>query len=414
MTFHLARFALPLLLALPVAAQAATLEQMAGQMIVVGFQGDDAGDADVVALTEALGAGRLGGVMFLKLNVKSQAAVREMNEAFRAALSDPNYAVYFDALTTNLRVPNVRRAIAAGKHIYVEKPIATSTADALALAREATAAGVKNGVVQDKLWLPGLLKLKYLIDTGFFGRILSVRGDFGYSYYASGRTINELIREHWPHSIQVGLMTLAFSAVVGLTLGIISAMNPGKWPDYLGTGVSLFCMTVPSFVFAKLMQYVVAVKLGWLPTSGWEGWAEPKYWVMPVLANSLGPVLVLQRYTRSAISDVMRSNYVRTARAKGLSERRVALIHIFKNALTPVVTVAGPMTASLITGSIFIEGIFRIPGLGWYTNVALGRRDYPLILASTLLWTTLISITYFITDIIYALLDPRVAFVKER
>lgn len=261
-----------------------------------------------------------------------------------------------------------------------------------------------------------LLEKKYGLDKPVWQQYwlflkAALQGDFGYSYYASGRTINELIREHWPYSIQVGLLTLAFSAVVGLGLGIISGMNPGRWPDYLGTGVSLFCMTVPSFVFAKLMQYIFAVKLGWLPTSGWEG---PKYWVLPVLANSLGPVLTLQRYTRSAISDVVRSNYVRTARAKGLSERKVTLIHIFKNALTPVVTVAGPMTASLITGSIFIEGIFRIPGLGWYTNVSIGRRDYPLIMASTLIWTTLISITYFVTDIIYALLDPRVAYVKER
>jgi len=239
----------------------------------------------------------------------------------------------------------------------------------------------------------------------------AVRLDFGYSYYASGRSVIELVREHWPYSIQVGLMTLAFSSVVGLALGIVSAMNPGRWPDYLGTGVSLFCMTVPSFVFAKLMQYVLGVKLNLLPTQGWDG---PEYWIMPVLANSLGPVMTLQRYTRAAVSDVMRSNYVRTARAKGLSERKVTLVHIFKNALTPVVTVAGPMTASLVTGSLFIEGIFRIPGLGWYTNVSIGRRDYPLILASTLLWTTLISITYFITDIVYALLDPRVAYVKER
>jgi oligopeptide transport system permease protein len=261
-----------------------------------------------------------------------------------------------------------------------------------------------------------LLEKKYGLDKPVWHQYwlflkAALQGDFGYSYYASGRTINELIREHWPYSIQVGLLTLAFSSVVGLGLGIVSAMNPGRWPDYVGTGVSLFCMTVPSFVFAKLMQYIFAVKLGWLPTSGWEG---PKYWVLPVLANSLGPVLTLQRYTRSAISDVVRANYVRTARAKGLSERKVTLVHVFKNALTPVVTVAGPMTASLITGSIFIEGIFRIPGLGWYTNVSIGRRDYPLIMASTLIWTTLISVTYFATDIIYALLDPRVAYVKER
>jgi ABC-type dipeptide/oligopeptide/nickel transport system permease component len=261
-----------------------------------------------------------------------------------------------------------------------------------------------------------LLEAKYGLDKPVWQQYLlflraAVRGDFGYSFYASGRTVNELIKEHWPYSIHVGLMTLAFSAVVGLGLGIFSGMNPGRWPDFFGTGVSLFCMTVPSFVFAKLAQYVISVRLGWLPVSGWDG---PKYWILPVLANSLGPVLTLQRYTRSAVADVMRANYVRTARAKGLNERRVTLIHIFKNALTPVVTVAGPMMASLITGSIFIESIFRIPGLGWYTNVSIGRRDYPMIMASALIWTTLISITYFVTDIVYALLDPRVAYVKER
>jgi ABC-type dipeptide/oligopeptide/nickel transport system permease component len=206
-------------------------------------------------------------------------------------------------------------------------------------------------------------------------------------------------------------MTLAFASVVGLGLGIFASMNPGRWPDHMGTGVALFCWVMPSFVFAKLLQFVFAVKLRWLPTSGWEG---PIYWIMPVLANSLGPILTLQRYTRSAMSDVMRANYVRTARSKGLSERRVTLVHIFKNALTPVVTVAGPMTAGLITGSFFIEGIFRIPGLGWYTSAAIGRRDYPMIMASTLLWSALITITYFATDIVYALLDPRVAYVKER
>ena len=261
-----------------------------------------------------------------------------------------------------------------------------------------------------------LLEAKYGLDKPIWQQYLlflksAVQLDFGYSFYSSGRSVNELIRAHWPYSIHVGLMTLGFSGVVGLGLGIAAAMNPGRWPDHLGTGVSLFCWTVPNFVFAKLMQYILAVKLQWLPTSGWEG---PVYWIMPILANSLGPILTLQRYTRSAISDVMRANYVRTARAKGLSERVVTLVHIFKNALTPVVTVAGPMTAGLITGSFFVEGIFRIPGLGWYTAQAIGRRDYPVIMASTLMWATLISVTYFLTDIVYALLDPRVAFVKER
>jgi len=261
-----------------------------------------------------------------------------------------------------------------------------------------------------------LLEKRYGLDKPVWQQYLlflrsAIRLDFGYSFYASGRSINELIREHWPYSMQLGLMTLAFSSVVGLGLGIFAAMNPGRWPDHLGTGISLFCWTVPGFVFAKLLQFVVAVKLHLLPTSGWEG---PEYWIMPVLANSLGPIMTLQRYTRAAIADVMRANYVRTARSKGLSERRVVLVHIFRNALTPVVTVAGPMIAGLITGSFFIEGIFRIPGLGWYTSASIGRRDYPMIMANTLMWSALITVTYFATDIIYALLDPRVAYVKER
>jgi oligopeptide transport system permease protein len=261
-----------------------------------------------------------------------------------------------------------------------------------------------------------MLEVKYGLDKPVYQQYWlflksAVRLDFGYSFYASGRSINELVREHWPYSMQLGLLTLAFSSVVGLGLGIFAAMNPGRWPDHLGTGVSLFCWVMPSFVFAKLLQFILAVELRWLPTSGWEG---PIYWIMPVLANSLGPVLTLQRYTRSAIADVMRANYVRTAYAKGLNERRVTFVHIFKNALTPVVTVAGPMTAGLITGSFFIEGIFRIPGLGWYTSASIGRRDYPMIMANTLIWSALITVTYFITDIIYALLDPRVAYVKER
>src|SRR6185437_12346685 len=119
------------------------------------------------------------------------------------------------------------------------------------------------------------------------------------------------------------------------------------------------------------------------------------------------------RYTKGAISDVLRANYVRTARAKGLSRRRVLVVHIFKNALTPIVTVAGPMVAHLVVGSFFIESIFRIPGVGFYWVNAITNRDYPMIMASTVVWTALISITYMVTDVAYALIDPRVSLVKE-
>lgn len=261
-----------------------------------------------------------------------------------------------------------------------------------------------------------MLEEQYGLDKPVWQQYLlflrnAVRLDFGYSFSSSSRTAVQIIAAQWPYSIQLGLLTLAFSLVVGMGLGIASAIKQHTVVDHFGTAVSLFCLATPGFVFAVLLQFVLSVRLGWLPTGGWE---EPKHWIMPVLANSLGPVLILQRYTRSSMIDVMNANYVRTARAKGLSEWRVMLIHVLKNALTPVVTVGGPMAASLITGSFFIESIFRIPGIGAYWVASIGKRDYPMIMASTVVWTTLINATYLITDLVYALIDPRVTFVKEK
>jgi oligopeptide transport system permease protein len=261
-----------------------------------------------------------------------------------------------------------------------------------------------------------MMEKKYGYDKPFFEQYMlflknAIRFDFGNSLYSSGRSVNEIIAQHWPYTLQLGLLTLAFSSVVGLTLGIAAAMKQGSFIDHFGTGLTLLFQAIPGFVFAVLMQYILSVKLHWVPTGGWE---TPKHWIMPVLANSLGPILILQRYTRSAVADVIRSDYVRTARAKGMSERRVTLIHVFKNALTPVVTVAGPMMAGLITGSFFIERIFRVPGLGWYFGSAIANRDHVLIMASTVMYTAILSITYLLTDLVYALIDPRVAYVKER
>lgn len=238
----------------------------------------------------------------------------------------------------------------------------------------------------------------------------AVRLDFGYSYSSTGRSVLQIMLEQWPYSIQLGLLTLAFGGIIGVGLGMIAAVKQGSWGDHLGTLTSIFCLVMPSFVFATLLQFIFAVQLRWLPASGWD---TPSQWILPVLANSLGTILILQRYTKGAIVDVLHSNYVRTARAKGLSERRILLVHIFKNALTPIVTVAGPLIASLVVGSFFIETIFRIPGIGFYWVSAITSRDYPMIMASTVVWTALISLTYLVTDLVYALIDPRVSYVKE-
>ncbi len=141
-----------------------------------------------------------------------------------------------------------------------------------------------------------------------------LRLDFGYSFYFNGQTILQIFLRQWPYSIQLGLLTMGFSIIVGMGLGIAAAIRQGTWVDFMGTAVSLFCLAMPSFVLALLLQIVFAIKLHWVPTGGWD---SPKQWILPVLANSLGPVLILQRFTKASMVDVIRSNYVRTAAPKG-------------------------------------------------------------------------------------------------
>jgi peptide/nickel transport system permease protein len=234
--------------------------------------------------------------------------------------------------------------------------------------------------------------------------------DFGYSMTYPNRTVTGIFKEQWSYSLQLGLLTFVFSVITGVGLGIVAAIKPNSIFDYLGTSVSIFCLVIPSFVFAILLQVIFSVWLGWLPTGGWS---SPKHWIMPVLANSLAPILVLQRHTRASMADAMRAGYVRTARAKGLSRARIIFVHVFKNALTPLLTVGGPLAAGLVVGSFFVESIFRIPGIGFYFVSAIGSRDYPMIMATTLIWTFIISAAYLITDLLYALVDPRVSLIKE-
>lgn len=267
---------------------------------------------------------------------------------------------------------------------------------------------IPDGVKKQLLIAYGLDKPMWLQYLIFMKN--AVHLDFGYSFNYQTQTVSEILSKQWPYSAQLGLLTLAFSIVVGGGLGIAAAMNQHTWIDYFGTGVSIFCLATPGFVLAILMQLVFSVKLHWVPTGGWD---TPAQWVMPVLANSLGPVLVLQRFTRGSVADVLGSNYVRTARAKGMPALTVTFIHVFKNALTPLITIGGPMAAGLITGSFFIESIFRIPGVGQFFVTAAQNRDYPLIMATTLATTALISVTYLLTDLAYAVVDPRVTFVKE-
>ncbi len=231
--------------------------------------------------------------------------------------------------------------------------------------------------------------------------------DFGKSFKHPDEKVTDLILRTWPTTIHLGLMALAVAFAVGLPLGIIAALKQNTWIDYVATLLSIFGFVTPHFVLGILFILIFALLLKWVPTGGWD---EPRQWILPTLAYSLAPMATVARYTRSSVVEVIRSDYVRTARAKGLSEQSVILRHVMKNALIPMITVFGPLIPDLITGSIFIESIFRVPGLGKFWVTSTFDRDYPMIIGLTLMWTLLIALTYLITDVLYVYADPRVRY----
>jgi ABC-type dipeptide/oligopeptide/nickel transport system permease component len=238
----------------------------------------------------------------------------------------------------------------------------------------------------------------------------ALRLDFGIPYQSPGETVAQLIGRTWPVTAHLGVMTIALAFVVGLPLGIIAAVRQNSWVDYLATVFSLFGFITPHFVIAIGFILLFTNVLGWLPTGGWD---EPRQWIMPTLAYAAGPSAIIARFTRSSVVEVIGSDYVRTARAKGLSGRMVLLKHVLKNALIPMLTIAGPLAADLITGSFFVETIFRVPGLGKYFTTSIFARDYPMIMACTLLWATVIAVAFLITDTLYSVVDPRIKLGEE-
>ena len=256
---------------------------------------------------------------------------------------------------------------------------------------------------------------KYNLDKPLHEQYLSYMGaalrlDFGIPYQSPGETVTQLIARTWPVTAHLGLMTIALAFVVGLPLGIIAAVRQNSWVDYLATGFSLFGFITPHFVIAIGLILLFTNVLGWLPTGGWD---EPRQWIMPTLAYAAGPSAIIARFMRSSVVDVIGADYVRTARAKGLSGRAVLLKHVLKNAVIPMLTITGPLVADLITGSFFVETIFRVPGLGKYFTTSIFARDYPMIMACTLLWATVIAIAFLITDTLYSVADPRIKLGEE-
>ncbi len=256
------------------------------------------------------------------------------------------------------------------------------------------------------------LKVRYGIDKPLFQQYTTwlagvLQFDFGKSFQLPDESVIDLISRTWPVTIHLGGMALAIAFVVGIPLGVIAALKQNTWIDYLATLLSIVGFVTPHFVWGIFFILIFSLALKWLPTGGWE---EPKQWIMPVVAYSLAPLATVARYTRTSVIEAIRADYVRTARAKGLSERVVIFRHVMKNAMIPMLTVFGPLIPDLITGSIFIEAIFRVPGLGKFWVTSTVERDYPMIIGLVVLWAMLISLTYLVTDILYVFVDPRVKY----
>jgi ABC-type dipeptide/oligopeptide/nickel transport system permease component len=232
--------------------------------------------------------------------------------------------------------------------------------------------------------------------------------DFGTSYVWRGRTVIEMLEPTFLVSTELGVLALALAIVVGGALGIVAAMNQnGPW-DYLCTVVAMIGVSIPNFILAVLLIVILLLGLKVIPNTG--GWQHPVDWILPTVTLAMGPLSIIARYTRSSMIDVIRSDFVRTARAKGMSERRVMLDHVLKNALIPPLTILGPLVAAVLTGSPFVELIFRVPGMGRYFIQSIVARDYPMIMAVFLFYGVFLQVMNLVVDLLYGVADPRIRF----
>lgn len=234
-----------------------------------------------------------------------------------------------------------------------------------------------------------------------------LRADFGPSYRTKDFTVGQLLAEGAPASLKVGGLAVLLATFLGLLAGIVAALRHNSWADYSVMALAMIGIAIPSFVMAPLLSLIFGVYLGWLPAGGWGGGA-PLFLVLPVVSLALPQVARVARLARGAMIEQLHANYVRTARAKGLRERLVLLRHALPGAMLPVVSYLGPMTAALVTGSVVIETIFSIPGIGRYFVQAALNRDYTVVMGVVIVYACLIILLNLAVDLIYGLLDPKV------
>lgn len=229
--------------------------------------------------------------------------------------------------------------------------------------------------------------------------------NFGPSIKKSNSTVNELLSQGFPVSLELGIITIIVAVISGVTLGVFAALKHNQIIDYMAMGFAVLGISIPNFVLATLLIQNLAVNIKLFPPATWS---SPAHMVLPVLALATGPIAIIARLTRSTMLEVLTEDYIRMAKAKGLSPWKIIIKHALKNALMPVVTIMGTLLAGILTGTFVIEKIFAIPGMGRYFVESINQRDYPVIMGTTVFYSTILIIMLFLVDITYSLLDPRI------
>ncbi|MDR6226284.1 ABC transporter permease [Desmospora profundinema] len=250
------------------------------------------------------------------------------------------------------------------------------------------------------------LPLRYV---QYLGSLL--QGDLGISYHYDGRSVSDLISQGFPASAQIGLQALVFGVLLGVILGSIAALRRGTWVDNAATTLAVLGYSIPSFVFAALLSYYVGVKWGILPPGLWGTWQHS---VLPSLALSVLVIAQISRYIRTEMLEVLGQDYMKTAKAKGLSRGVTIVRHALRNSLIPAITILGPLAVNLLTGTLVVERIFGVPGMGWIFVESININDYTLIMGVTIFYSFLIILSMFIVDVLYGVVDPRIRITEAK
>lgn len=253
----------------------------------------------------------------------------------------------------------------------------------------------------------GLDKPLYQQYVSYLGHL--VQGDLGNSLRYKARRVNDVIANNFPVSADLGLRALTFATITGVALGIIAALNHDKGWDRFSILIAVIGISVPNFIIAGLIQWFFGVKLHWLPVATYKTFAHT---IMPAFSLGLGTLAALARYMRTSMLEVVGQDYIKTAKAKGLSPIQVTVKHQIRNALLPIVTILGPVTAGLLTGGFVVETVFAIPGLGQYFVRSMQNLDYPMIMGTTIFYGAFLVMMNFVVDIVYGLVDPRIRVAK--